>query len=96
MIAWILLIVGADYNANVSRPTAPICIKLKDGVFAGAGRLSLAATAMGITSYIMLRNQQAAPGAPTNKRYVQPVAAAGTGIAMGHPQFPLPHGHPQV
>lgn len=54
MIAWVLLIEGAAWNANVVRMTAPNCYYLKDGVFAGAGVLSLAATALGITSYVLM------------------------------------------
>ncbi|RLN28351.1 hypothetical protein C2845_PM05G36930 [Panicum miliaceum] len=63
-IAWVLLIVGASWNANVVRVAAPYCPYLKDGIFAGAGVLSLAATALGIASYVMTRTQRAKVAAP--------------------------------
>ncbi|PUZ65838.1 hypothetical protein GQ55_3G257800 [Panicum hallii var. hallii] len=63
-IAWVLLIVGASWNANVVRVAAPYCPYLKDGIFAGAGVLSLAATALGIASYVMTRTQRAEAAAP--------------------------------
>jgi hypothetical protein len=39
--------------------TAPICFYLKDGIFAGGAVLTLAATALGLTSFILLRTQAA-------------------------------------
>ncbi|XP_039803655.1 uncharacterized protein LOC120667699 [Panicum virgatum] len=63
-IAWVLLIVGASWNASVVREDAPYCPYLKDGIFAGAGVLSLAATALGIASYVMMRTQRAKAAAP--------------------------------
>ncbi|BAF17554.2 Os05g0434800 [Oryza sativa Japonica Group] len=57
------------------------CYVVKDGIFAGAAVLALAATASGITSYVMLRRQ--ADEAPAK----QPPLA---GVAMGQPQFPPP------
>ncbi|CAN6337505.1 unnamed protein product [Urochloa humidicola] len=77
-IAWGLLIQGAAWNANVSRATAPSCFYLKDGIFAGGAVLTLAATALGLTSFIMLRRQSPASAAA-------PAAAV---HATGQPQFP--------
>ena len=102
MIAFALFIEGAAWNANVVRVAeAPYCPYLKDGVFAGAGVLALAATALGITSFIMQRTQPAAgdaaaaatPGTPNNR----PGAAGGQSpspeVVMDHPL--LPSGKPQ-
>ncbi|RCV17566.1 hypothetical protein SEVIR_3G235600v4 [Setaria viridis] len=52
------------------------------GLYAGGGVLALAATALGIASYILLRGQPAAAAAKTPGE--QPAPA---GIAMGQPQF---------
>ncbi|XP_062181050.1 uncharacterized protein LOC133885361 [Phragmites australis] len=91
VIAWVLLVAGAAWNANVSRDTAPECYYLKDGIFAGAAVLTLAATALGITSYVMLPRQPAdaaaaAASAPNKPGEQLPPA----GIALGHPQIPPP------
>jgi hypothetical protein len=58
VIAWVLLIEGAVWNDNVVRMTAPNCYYLKDGIFAGAGVLSLAATALGVTSCVLMRTKR--------------------------------------
>jgi hypothetical protein len=80
VIAFALFIEGAAWNANVVRVAeAPYCPYLKDGVFAGAGVLALAATALGITSFIMQRTQPAA---------VDAAAAAATASAAGTPNRP--------
>ncbi|KAF0925607.1 hypothetical protein E2562_017191 [Oryza meyeriana var. granulata] len=86
-IAWVLFVMGAAGNGDGARATVPDCYVLKDGIFAGAAVLALAATAFGITSYVMLRrNADEAPaGAP--KPAEQPPLA---GIQMGNPQFPPP------
>jgi hypothetical protein len=57
--------------------TAPICFYLKDGIFAGGAVLTLAATALGLTSFILLRMQAANAAVPA-------VHATGT---MPHPAF---------
>uniref|UniRef100_A0A0E0NK05 Uncharacterized protein n=1 Tax=Oryza rufipogon TaxID=4529 RepID=A0A0E0NK05_ORYRU len=94
VIAVVLFVEGAAWNANVARDTAPVCYFLKDGVFAAAAVLALAATALGVASYVMLRRQlpddddDAPAGAVASWR--QPLLHSG--IAMGHPQFPP---HPQ-
>ncbi|XP_066364386.1 uncharacterized protein [Miscanthus floridulus] len=106
VIAFALFIEGAAWNANVVRVAeAPYCPYLKDGVFAGAGVLALAATALGITSFIMQRTQPAAGDAAAA---ATPASAAGTPnnwpgaaggqspspeVVMGHPL--LPSGKPQ-
>lgn len=78
MIAVVLLSEGASWNANVVRiGPAPFCPYLKDGILAGGGVLALVATALGVTSFVLLRSQPAA-GAPNGQ---QPA-----GIAIGHPQ----------
>uniref|UniRef100_A0A0E0L2Y8 Uncharacterized protein n=1 Tax=Oryza punctata TaxID=4537 RepID=A0A0E0L2Y8_ORYPU len=64
---------------------------LKDGIFACAAVLALAATALGIASYVTLRRQPNEAQAP--KPGEQPAPAAG--IAMGHPaQFSPPASAP--
>ncbi|KAF0925613.1 hypothetical protein E2562_017197 [Oryza meyeriana var. granulata] len=90
VIAWALFVEGAAWNANVARDTAPVCYVLKDGVFAGAAVLALAATALGIASYVMLRRQPNEGPAGAVASWRQPLLQAR--IAMGHPQFPP---HPQ-
>jgi hypothetical protein len=99
VIAVVLFVEGAAWNANVARDTAPVCYFLKDGVFAAAAVLALAATALGVASYVMLRRQlpddddDAPAGAVASWR--QPLLHSG--IAMGHPQFPPhPQWHSQV
>uniref|UniRef100_A0A0D3G817 Transmembrane protein n=1 Tax=Oryza barthii TaxID=65489 RepID=A0A0D3G817_9ORYZ len=77
-IAWFLFGVGAVVNIEGKRATMPDCYVVKRGIFAGAAVLALAATAFGITSYVMLRTQ--ADEAPAKK---PPLA----GVAMGQPQF---------
>ncbi|CAL4900945.1 unnamed protein product [Urochloa decumbens] len=91
VIAWALLIEGASWNASVVRETAPFCPYLKDGIFTGAGVLSLAATAFGVASIVMLRRHPAAPvaappavvGIPISKPGEQSPAPAG--VAIGQP-----------
>jgi hypothetical protein len=90
VIAWALLIEGASWNTNVVRETetAPFCPYLKDGIFAGAAVLTLAATALGLTSYIMLQRQPlAAVEEPAGGTQSKPPPA---GVATGHPVFPQP------
>jgi hypothetical protein len=101
VIAWALLIQGAAWNANVARVTAPDCFYLKDGIFAGGAVLTLAATALGLTSFVMLRRQTAnnptaAPAVhATGQPQFPPASAANKPIehpphavvAMGQPQF---------
>ncbi|TVU19551.1 hypothetical protein EJB05_35703, partial [Eragrostis curvula] len=78
VIACVLLGEGASWNANVVRVgPAPFCPYLKDGILAGGGVLTLVATALGLTSFLLLRSQQPAAAAP----------ASTPNIAMGHPQF---------
>ncbi|RCV17567.1 hypothetical protein SETIT_3G230200v2 [Setaria italica] len=93
VIAWALLIEGASWNANVVRETAPFCPYLKDGIFAGAGVLALAATALGVTSSIMLQRQPvaaaAAVGTPNSKRTGEQ-SPPPAGVALGQPMFPQP------
>lgn len=94
VIAFALFVDGAAWNANVVRVTGPVCYFLKDGIFAGAAVLTLAATALGITSFIMLRSQPDATAAGAPKPGEQQPPA---GIAMGQPQFPPPpQGHGQA
>ncbi|CAD6333718.1 unnamed protein product [Miscanthus lutarioriparius] len=77
VIAWVLLIEGAVWNENVVRMTAPNCYYLKDGIFAGAGVLSLAATALGVTSYVLMRTKR-----------VKAAAAPPVVPAEGEPKLP--------
>uniref|UniRef100_A0A804Q304 Uncharacterized protein n=1 Tax=Zea mays TaxID=4577 RepID=A0A804Q304_MAIZE len=78
VIAFALFIQGAAWNANVVRvEQAPYCPYLKDGVFAGAAVLALAATALSITSFIMQRTQPAAAA-----------TATATASAVGTPNMP--------
>ncbi|XP_066368166.1 predicted GPI-anchored protein 58 isoform X2 [Miscanthus floridulus] len=102
VIAFALFIEGAAWNANVVRVAeAPYCPYLKDGVFAGAGVLALAATALSITSFIMQRTQPAAvdaaaaPAPATSSAAGtpnRPGAAGGQSpspeVVMGHPLLP--------
>ncbi|XP_047044249.1 uncharacterized protein LOC124648551 [Lolium rigidum] len=82
VIAFALFVDGAAVNGEGLRETDTFgqCFILKDGIFAGAAILTLAATALGITSYVLLGRQTDAAAAAAPK--------AGGGIAMGQPQFP--------
>uniref|UniRef100_A0A0D9WGW5 Uncharacterized protein n=1 Tax=Leersia perrieri TaxID=77586 RepID=A0A0D9WGW5_9ORYZ len=85
-IAWAMFVIGAAGNSDGGRATWPNCYVLKDGIFAGAAVLALAATAFGVTSYVVLsRQSDKAPAAGAAKPAEQPPLA---GIAMGNPQFP--------
>ncbi|OEL29025.1 hypothetical protein BAE44_0009956 [Dichanthelium oligosanthes] len=96
VIAWALLIEGASWNANVVRTNAPFCPYLKDGIFAGGGVLTLAATALGITSFIMLRRQPApvevAATTPATSVGATPNRPGGQSpsseVVKGHPLLP--------
>lgn len=91
MIAWVLLIEGAAWNANVVRTTAPNCYYLKDGIFAGAGVLCLAATALGITSYIMMRTKRVNIAAPqVVPAKLPPAATQGNGPPQNQEEPQLP------
>ncbi|RLN00763.1 hypothetical protein C2845_PM06G20690 [Panicum miliaceum] len=74
LISSVLFLFGASQNANG---------RSSGGMYAGATVLTVAATALGITSFIMLRRQPAedAPNKPAGE---QPPPA---GIATGQPHF---------
>lgn len=101
MIAFALFIQGAAWNANVVRvEQAPYCPYLKDGVFAGAAVLALAATALSITSFIMQRTQPAAAATATATVGTPNMPGAGVGgqspspeVVMGQPLFPSGKAH---
>ncbi|KAL6620298.1 hypothetical protein ACP70R_035437 [Stipagrostis hirtigluma subsp. patula] len=81
VIAFVLLVEGAGVNIRG--------YYVKPGIYAGGGVLALAATALGIASFIVLRGLPAeaaavAAGTP-NKAGEQPPTV---GIPMGQPQFP--------
>ncbi|CAL4908380.1 unnamed protein product [Urochloa decumbens] len=85
-IASVMFLFGASLNANN---------KNSGGVYAGAAVLTVAATALGITSFVMLRRQQpadAAPktageGAPPSKPVDEQALPPPAGITTGQPQF---------
>ncbi|CAL4908378.1 unnamed protein product [Urochloa decumbens] len=95
VIAWALLIVGASWNANVVREAAPFCPYLKDGIFAGAGVLALAATALGLASFVMMRAQPPAPAPAPSAGGGTPISkpaggqSPSTEVVMGHPLLPV-------
>ncbi|KAM0832916.1 hypothetical protein ACQ4PT_064623 [Festuca glaucescens] len=90
VIAFALFVDGAASNATGERETTALglCYVLKDGIFAGAAVLTLAATALGLTSYIMLRRQPDAAAAGPKTAGGEQLPAGAAGIAMGQPQFP--------
>ncbi|KAM0909320.1 hypothetical protein ACQ4PT_014894 [Festuca glaucescens] len=98
VVAFGLFVDGAASNATGERETTALglCYVLKDGIFAGAAVLTLAATALALTSYIMLRRQPDAAAAAA------PKTAGGEqlpAVAMGQPQFPQqspPQGYGQA
>jgi hypothetical protein len=97
VIAFGLFVDGAASNATGERETTALglCYVLKDSIFAGAAVLTLAATALALTSYILLRRQPDATAAGPKAQL--PVSAAG--ISMGQPQFPQqspPQGYGQA
>ncbi|PNT63048.1 postacrosomal sheath WW domain-binding protein-like [Brachypodium distachyon] len=68
-VAFGTLVFGAAWNDNQPRdPLAsfpvPACYVLLDRVFAGAAVLTLAATVLGLASYVLLRGKPAAAAAP--------------------------------
>ncbi|KAF8776404.1 hypothetical protein HU200_003537 [Digitaria exilis] len=85
VIAWALLIQGAEWNANVARVTAPDCFYLKDGIFAGGAVMTLAATALGLASFIMLRRNPANAAAPEVHATGQPQFAQAPNKASEQP-----------
>ena len=99
MVAFGLLVEGAAWSTTGTRDSSAfgLCYVLKDGIFAGGAVLALVATALGITSYLMLRSQPdaaTAADAAAHKEGEQ-VPAGAAGIATGQPQFPQqapPHG----
>ncbi|KAM0832921.1 hypothetical protein ACQ4PT_064625 [Festuca glaucescens] len=99
VIAFALFVRGAASNQTGARDatTLGLCYVLKDGIFAGAAVLTLAATALALTSYILLRRQPDTAAAAAGPKAQLPVGAAG--IAMGQPQFPQqspPQGYGQA
>uniref|UniRef100_A0A452Z710 Uncharacterized protein n=1 Tax=Aegilops tauschii subsp. strangulata TaxID=200361 RepID=A0A452Z710_AEGTS len=91
MIAFGLLAEGAAWNSTGTRYSSVYgyCYVLKDGIFAGGAVLTLVATALGLTSYVMLRKQPtAAAAAAAAPKAGEQTPAGGAGIAMGQPQFP--------
>lgn len=90
MIAFGMLVEGAAWNATGTRDSSVFgyCYALKDGIFAGGAVLTLVATALGLTSYIMLRKQPAAAAAAAVPEAGEQMPAGAAGIAMGQPQFP--------
>ncbi|XP_044950734.1 uncharacterized protein LOC123401079 [Hordeum vulgare subsp. vulgare] len=91
MIAFGLLVEGAAWNSTGTRDSSlyGFCYVLKDGIFAGGAVLTLVATALGVTSYIMLRTQPAAAAtAAAAPKAGEQLPAGAAGIAMGQPQFP--------
>ncbi|EMS68740.1 hypothetical protein TRIUR3_02215 [Triticum urartu] len=85
IIAFSLLVTGAAWNTTGTRDPSPfgLCYVLKDGIFAGGAVLTLVATALGLTSYVMLRGQPATAAPKEGEQ--MPAGAAG--ISMGQPQF---------
>ncbi|KAM0867816.1 hypothetical protein ACQ4PT_041731 [Festuca glaucescens] len=99
VIAFALFVRGAASNETGARDatTLGLCYVLKDGIFAGAAVLTLAATALALTSYILLGRQPDTAAAAAGPKAQLPVGAAG--IAMGQPQFPQqspPQGYGQA
>uniref|UniRef100_A0A452Z705 Uncharacterized protein n=1 Tax=Aegilops tauschii subsp. strangulata TaxID=200361 RepID=A0A452Z705_AEGTS len=88
IIAFALLVTGAAWNTTGTREPSPfgLCYVLKDGIFAGGAVLTLVATALGLTSYVMLRGQPATAAAAPKEGEQMPPGAAGT--TTGQPQFP--------
>ncbi|KAI5019345.1 hypothetical protein ZWY2020_044233 [Hordeum vulgare] len=71
---------------ETSRIIGVVCA---DGIFAGGAVLTLVATALGVTSSVMLRGQPAAAAAPPAVlKEGEQMSAAVAGIAMGQPQLP--------
>ncbi|XP_044962685.1 uncharacterized protein LOC123415692 [Hordeum vulgare subsp. vulgare] len=91
IIAFALLATGAAWNATGTRDSSVfgLCYVLKDGIFAGGAVLTLVATALGVTSSVMLRGQPAAAAAPPAVlKEGEQMSAGVAGIAMGQPQLP--------
>jgi hypothetical protein len=92
-VAWVLLLLGSLGNGNgVEYTTTFICTYAKDGIFAGAAVLTLAATALGVTSYIMSRGKPVGTVAevPAASSRAPQITKPDAGIAMDEPQLPRP------
>ncbi|KAL6610281.1 hypothetical protein ACP70R_040250 [Stipagrostis hirtigluma subsp. patula] len=107
VLSWIAALVagafyleGAVWNAPFTRPFA-WCKILKDGAFRRAALIGLAATALGIIGYVMLRGRapaatpstapEPAAGATDTRPDVPPAAEA---VAVPEPVFPQVPRHP--
>ncbi|XP_037474210.1 uncharacterized protein LOC119350518 [Triticum dicoccoides] len=91
IIAFALLVTGAAWNTTGARDPSPfgLCYVLKDGIFAGGAVLTLVATALGLTSYVMLRGQPAtATSAAAAPKEGEQMPAGAAGTTMRQPQFP--------
>uniref|UniRef100_R7W183 Uncharacterized protein n=1 Tax=Aegilops tauschii TaxID=37682 RepID=R7W183_AEGTA len=87
-------LMGAAWNAPVTREVNTGCYFVRDGVFRRAAILSIIATVLGIKSYFLLRAAAATAAAAAAAVPGYPGAVAGPssagepkpdGIAMGHP-----------
>ncbi|XP_044950753.1 cleavage and polyadenylation specificity factor subunit 6-like [Hordeum vulgare subsp. vulgare] len=89
-VAFGLLVVGAAGNATGAREPTRLgyCYIPDDGILAGGAALSLVATALGITSYVMLRKQPATVAEATAPKEGEQTPAGAAGISTGQPQFP--------
>ncbi|KAL6620301.1 hypothetical protein ACP70R_035440 [Stipagrostis hirtigluma subsp. patula] len=98
VLSWIAAVIagafylqGAAWNAPVTRETADYgCYYLKGGVFTRAAVLTLAATVLGIKSYILLTRTPAPTAAPTTTAAggVEPKPEGQYPAAVGMPQWP--------
>uniref|UniRef100_A0A8I6W7E6 Uncharacterized protein n=2 Tax=Hordeum vulgare subsp. vulgare TaxID=112509 RepID=A0A8I6W7E6_HORVV len=101
VVAFGLLVNGAAWNATGTRDSSLYgsCYVLKDGIFAGGAVLTLIATALGLTSYIMLTTQPATTAAAAAPMEGEQMPAGTPGMATGLPQLPQvspkAQGHPK-
>ncbi|XBJ18233.1 hypothetical protein VPH35_009447 [Triticum aestivum] len=89
-VAFGMLVVEAAANAPGTRETSAsgYCYIPIDGIFAGGAALTLVATALGITSYVMLRTQPATVAETAAPKEGEQMPASAAGISTGQPQFP--------
>lgn len=88
LLAGAFYVEGAVWNFPVTRWNDTWCRVLNDGVFRRAALLSLAATALSIASYVMLRARAPAPAAAAGPSEPKPgVPPSGEAVAIPQAQW---------
>ncbi|CAN1160183.1 Protein MODIFYING WALL LIGNIN-2 [Linum perenne] len=102
VVAFLLLLTGAALNDQHGEESMYFgnyyCYVVKPGVFAGGAVLALVSVTLGIIYYLTLNSAKTSAqwwgnrGTPTTTATTTGAAMNQSGIAMGHPQFPVQGG----